>query len=254
MSTLSERIADMSVLQVALATQQMGAKLGLMGAEPLAIVGMSCRLPGANSPEEFWRLLSEGREINREIPSDRWDIDAVYDPDPKAPGKMYTRRAAFLDRIDTFDPHFFGISPREAHVMDPQQRILLEVTWEALENANQAAQRLSGTSTGVFVGMCTYDFSYQLAELVDPASIDLYYSTGSAPSVTAGRLSYTLGLTGPCMTVDTACSSALVAVHLACQALRARECDLAVAGGAVTDGAARSTRRPTAMDEEKVAA
>lgn len=231
MSSLSKRIADMSSLQVALAAQQLEAKLGIMAAEPLAIVGIGCRFPGANNPQEFWHLLAEGREVNREVPVDRWDLEAFYDPDPKAPGKMYNRRAAFLDQIDVFDPHFFGISPREARTMDPQQRLLLEVTWEALENAFHAPDQLSGSSTGVFVGMCTYDFSYWLYDLTDPATIDLYYSTGSAPSTAAGRLSYTLGLMGPCMMVDTACSSALVAVHLACQSLRARECDLALAGG-----------------------
>jgi acyl transferase domain-containing protein/NADPH:quinone reductase-like Zn-dependent oxidoreductase/acyl carrier protein len=230
-SGLGDRIADMSPLQVALAARQLEPKFGIMAAEPLAIVGMACRFPGANNPEEFWRLLYEGREANREVPPDRWNLDAVYDPDPKAPGKMYNRRAAFLDRIDLFDAQFFGISPREASTMDPQQRILLEVSWEALESANQPPVRTAGSPVGVFVGMCTYDFSYWLHDSVDPASIDLYYSTGSAPSVTAGRLSYIMGLTGPCMIVDTACSSSLVALHLACQSLRARECSVALTGG-----------------------
>jgi acyl transferase domain-containing protein len=231
MNSLGRQIAQLSSLQLALAAQQMQAKLGIITVEPLAIVGIGCRFPGANNPQEFWRLLSEGREVNREVPPDRWDIDTLYDPDPKAPGKMYTRRGAFLDQIDTFDPYFFGISPREARTMDPQQRILLEVTWESLENANLPPRRLASGATGVFLGMCTYDFSNCLHDLIDRESVDLYYSTGVAPSIAAGRLSYTLGLTGPCMTVDTACSSALVAVHLACQSLRARECNLALAGG-----------------------
>jgi acyl transferase domain-containing protein len=231
MSNPSNRLADMSPLQVAFAAQQLQPKLGVMAAEPLAIVGMGCRFPGASSPDEFWRVLDEGRDVTREVPADRWDLDALYDPDPKAPGKMYTRRAAFIDQIDTFDPSFFGISPREARTMDPQQRLLLEVTWETLESAFHAPDRLAGSATGVFVGMCTYDFSYWLQKVVDPAAIDLYYTTGAAPCIAAGRLSYVLGLTGPCMMVDTACSSSLVAVHLACQSLRARECDVALAGG-----------------------
>jgi acyl transferase domain-containing protein len=231
MNSLGKRFAELSPLQVALAAQQLEPKLGIMAAEPVALIGMSCRFPGAANTDQFWKLLFEGREINGEVPADRWDIDAFYDPDPKASGKLYTRRAAFLDQIDMFDPHFFGISPREARSMDPQQRILLEVTWEALESANQPVSRLAGSTTGVFVGMCTYDFSYWLYDSTDPTEIDLYYSTGSAPSVTSGRLSYTLGLTGPCMTIDTACSSSLVAVHLACQSLRARECNVALAGG-----------------------
>jgi len=231
MSSISKRIADMSPMQVALATQRLESQREVMAAEPLALVGMSCRFPGANNPQEFWQLLLEGKDVNREVPADRWDLDAFFDADPKAPGKMYTRSGAFLDQIDMFDPRFFGISPREARTMDPQQRLLLEVTWETLENAFKSPDRLVGSSTGVFVGLCSFDFSYCLHELSDPASIDLYYSTGSAASVAAGRLSYALGLTGPCVTVDTACSSSLVAVHLACQALRARECDLALAGG-----------------------
>ncbi len=231
MSRLSERIAGMSPLQLALAAQQLEPKLGILKAEPIAVVGMGCRFPGADSPDRFWRLLRDGVDATREIPADRWDVDAVYDADRGVPGKMYTRRGGFLERVDAFDPQFFGISPREARHMDPQQRFLLEVTWEALENANQAPDRLFDSATGVFVGMCSYDFSTLLGEWLDPGAIDLYYSTGSAPSVAAGRLSYTLGLTGPCMTVDTACSSALTAVHLACLHLRRRECDLALAGG-----------------------
>lgn len=231
MNTTTQRLAEMSPLQIALAAQQLESKRAIMAAEPLAIVGMGCRFPGAKNPDEFWQLLSDGREVNVEVPADRWDIDAFYDPNPKAPGKMYTRHAAFLDRIDEFDPQFFGISPREARTMDPQQRLLLEVSWEALESASLPPARLGRSSTGVFVGMCTYDFAYRLHDRVGMDAIDLYYSTGSAPSVAAGRLSYTLGLTGPCMTIDTACSSALVAIHQASQSLRTRECDVALAGG-----------------------
>jgi len=231
MSTTTQRLAQLSPLQLALAAQQLEAKRPIMAAEPLAIVGLGCRFPGANSPAEFWQLLHEGRTAHMEVPPDRWDIDALYDPDPKAPGKMYTRRAAFLDRIDAFDPQFFGISPREARSMDPQQRLLLEVAWEALESANLSPARFTRVPTGVYIGMCTYDYMGLVRDRTDPAAIDLYYSTGGAPSVAAGRVSYTLGLTGPCMTIDTACSSALVAIHQAAMGLRARECDIALAGG-----------------------
>jgi acyl transferase domain-containing protein/acyl carrier protein len=231
MNTTTQRLAEMSSLQLALAARQLESKRPILDAEPLAIVGIGCRLPGAKNPDEFWRLLMEGRDANVEVPADRWDIDAFYDPDPAAPGKMYTRRAGFLDRIDAFDPQFFGISPREARTMDPQQRLLLEVSWEALENASLPLARLSGSPTGVFIGMCTYDFGYSLNHMVRTEDVDLYYSTGISPSVAAGRLSYTLGLTGPCMTIDTACSSSLVAIHQASSSLRARECDMALAGG-----------------------
>ena len=197
--------------------------------EPIAIVGMGCRFPGAESPEAFWQLLHDGVDAIREVPSDRWDVDAVYDPEPGTPGKMSTRWGGFLDQVDQFDPRFFGISPREASRMDPQQRLLLEVAWEALENAGQAPDRLAGSSTGVFVGVSSYDYSH--LQFSDPERIDAYAGTGNAHSIVANRLSYLLDLRGPSIAVDTACSSSLVAVHLACQSLRSGESDLALAGG-----------------------
>jgi acyl transferase domain-containing protein/acyl carrier protein/SAM-dependent methyltransferase len=198
--------------------------------EPIAIVGMGCRFPGgAGSPAAFWQLLCEGRDAIVEVPAERWDLNAFYDPDPQAPGRMYSRYGGFVDGIDQFDPAFFGISPREAVNMDPQQRLLLEVSWEALEHGGQAPQKLFRSRTGVFVGIANCD--YLRFHLTDIAQVDTYSSTGNALSIAAGRLSYTLGLQGPAMVVDTACSSSLVTVHLACQSLRSGECDLALAGG-----------------------
>ncbi|WP_437512398.1 SDR family NAD(P)-dependent oxidoreductase [Sorangium sp. So ce1099] len=199
--------------------------------EPIAIVGLGCRFPGGvRSPEDFWRLLREGRDPIGEVPSDRWDIDAFYDPDPDAPGKMTTRYGGFLNGIDRFDAAFFGISAREAKGMDPQQRLLLEVTWEALERAGYAPDSLAGTSTGVYVGISSAEYGARRMH-APGAEIDPYTGTGIAYSVAAGRLSYVLGLQGPSMPIDTACSSSLVAVHLACQGLRSGECDVALAGG-----------------------
>ncbi|MEE8522653.1 MAG: SDR family NAD(P)-dependent oxidoreductase, partial [Thermoanaerobaculia bacterium] len=201
-------------------------------AEPIAIVGLGCRFPGgADDPEAFWRLLHEGMDAISEVPRERWDVDAYYDPDPEAPGKMSTRYGGFLDRIDRFDPHFFGIAPREAVSMDPQHRLLLEVSWEALEHAGIAPSGLAATRTGVFVGICGNDYSQLSIRHGDPARLVAYDGTGGALSAAAGRLSYLLGLRGPSLAVDTACSSSLVALHLACQSLHAGECDLALAGG-----------------------
>ena len=200
--------------------------------EPIAIIGMGCRFPGgADSPEAFWELLKNGQDAIREVPPDRWDIDAYYDADPGAPGKMSTRRGGFLEHIDEFDPLFFGISPREAASMDPQQRLLLEVAWEALENANIAADRLYGSPTGVFVGIINPDYAQRFLTSPWLDRIDAYTGTGASLGMAAGRLSYCFGLTGPSFIVDTACSSSLVTLHLACESLRRRECALALSGG-----------------------
>jgi acyl transferase domain-containing protein/NADPH:quinone reductase-like Zn-dependent oxidoreductase/NAD(P)-dependent dehydrogenase (short-subunit alcohol dehydrogenase family)/acyl carrier protein len=200
--------------------------------EPIAIIGIGCRIPGgANNPEEFWQLLRAGRSGVREIVSDRWDANAYYDPDPDAPGKIATSFGAFLDQVDRFEPQFFEIAPREALTMDPQQRLLLEVSWEALENAGQSPTGLKQTRAGVYIGICGNDYAQLLLEAGNPALIDMYYASGIAHSIASGRLSYVLGLQGPSISVDTACSSSLVAVHLACQGLRTGECRLALAGG-----------------------
>jgi acyl transferase domain-containing protein/SAM-dependent methyltransferase len=200
--------------------------------EPIAIVGLGCRYPGgANSPDAFWRMLDDGVDAVSEIPADRWDVEALYDPDPEAPGKMSTKWGGFLDAVDTFDPDFFGISPREAMSLDPQQRLLLEVSWEALEHGGIAADSLFGSLTGVFVGIGSFDYSQIQMQSGGVDRIDAYLATGVAHSVASGRLSYVLGLQGPSVSIDTACSSSLVAVHLATQSLRNRECDMALAGG-----------------------
>ncbi len=198
--------------------------------EPIAIVGLGCRYPGAPDPGAFWDLLRDGRDAVAEVPADRWDVDAFYDPDPATPGKSTTRRGGFLDQVDQFDAKFFGIAPREAVTLDPQQRLLLEVAWETLEDAGIPPDRLSGSSTGVYVGITTTDYARYL-DLGSAGDSDVYAATGNALNAAAGRIAFVLGLQGPCMAIDTACSSSLVAVHEACQALRAGECDLALAGG-----------------------
>ncbi|MFM2061661.1 MAG: hypothetical protein RLZZ507_1331 [Cyanobacteriota bacterium] len=209
--------------------------------EPIAIIGMGCRFPGnANDPASLWRLLHDGVDAVSEIPSDRWDVEAFYDPDPEAPAKAYTRHGSFIQEVDQFDPQFFGMSPREAASLDPQQRLLLEVTWEALENAGLAPSKLRNSRTGVYVGICTDDHvSNQtingVIKLLTSSSqnpeVDGYTGIGAARSVAVGRISHLLGLQGPNIQLDTACSSSLVAVHLACQSLRLKECNLALVGG-----------------------
>ena len=200
--------------------------------EPIAIIGMACRFPGADSPGVFWELLREGRDAIIEIPPDRWDVDAFYDPDPDAPGKMYTRHGGFLPRATHFSAEFFGLSPGEAIRMDPQQRLLLEVTREALENAGIPPSQLMDSSTGVFVGIMNNNYMEQQLKGSPPGIVDdPYLNMGSSSSAASGRLSYFLGLQGPNIALDTACSSSLVGLHLACQSLERDECDLAIVGG-----------------------
>ncbi|KUI35886.1 polyketide synthase [Mycobacterium sp. IS-1590] len=198
--------------------------------EPIAIIAVSCRFPGAPNPEAFWELLSGGVDAIREIPDDRFDIDEFYDPDPEAAGKTYTRFGGFLEGIDEFDPEFFGISPREAVWIEPQQRLMLETVWEGLERAGYAPANLRGSRTGIFAGVAANEYAHLLSsESVD--KIEPYFITGNALNAIAGRVAFALGLEGPAMAVDTACSSALVAVHQAVQALRSSDCDMALAGG-----------------------
>ncbi|MDZ4403436.1 polyketide synthase [Prosthecobacter sp.] len=200
--------------------------------EPIAIIGIGCRLPGgANNAESYWKMLLDGVDAIREVPQSRWDSRFFYDPEQGKPGKTYSKWAGLIDEIDTFDPAFFGITQREAPFIDPQQRLLLEATWEALLDAGQQVDIAKGEDTGVFVGISTHDYSD--IQLMDSgrAVADAYSATGSASSIAANRISYALNFQGPSMAVDTACSSSMVAVHLACKALWNKECHRAIAAG-----------------------
>ncbi len=197
--------------------------------EPIAIIGIGCRFPGAKDPESFWQLLRNGVDAIAEVPKERWDIDTFYDPEPGTPGKMSTRWGGFLDQVDQFDPSFFGISPREVERMDPQQRLVLEVAWEALENAGCAPDKLSGSQTGVFIGIGNYDYCRLLAK--DLARVNAYDGTGNTLCIAANRLSYILNLRGPSVVTETACSSSLVALHFACRSLQSAESNLCLVGG-----------------------
>ncbi|MGZ9164529.1 MAG: type I polyketide synthase, partial [Anaerolineales bacterium] len=235
MSTPAKKNEDTPALKRALfALKDLRARLDKAESaktEPIAIIGIGCRFPGgANDPEAYWKILNEGIDVITEVPAERWDIEKYYDPDPNAPGKMYVRKAGFINHVDKFEPQFFGISPREVSSMDPQQRILLELTWEALEHAGIVPGDLAGSQTGVFVGMSTNDYSNLQIKKGDIADFDAYIGTGTSFSVAAGRISYILGLHGPTLTIDTACSSALVAIHLACQSLRMGQANVALAG------------------------
>ncbi|MCV7103547.1 type I polyketide synthase [Mycobacterium palustre] len=198
--------------------------------EPIAIIAVACRFPGAPDPEAFWEVLSGGVDAIREVPEDRFDIDEFYDPDPDTPGKIYSRFGGFLDGIDGFDPEFFGISPREAVWIDPQQRLMLETAWEGLERAGYSPGSLRGSRSGIFVGVGANEYSHLLsADSVE--KLEPHFITGNALNAISGRVAFALGLEGPAVAVDTACSSSLVAVHQACQALHSGDCDLALAGG-----------------------
>jgi acyl transferase domain-containing protein/acyl carrier protein len=228
----TQKPAPSPLQQAYFVIRDLESKVAALTSEPIAIIGMACRFPGgANTPELFWELLEKGRDGVVDVPADRWDIHSLYDPDPDAPGKMYSRQGGFIGPIDQFDARFFGISPREAIHMDPQQRLLLEVSWEALERAGVAPGALAETRTGVFLGAGPSDYAQLHFHAGDPSAIDVYDGTGNASCFTSGRLSYALGLQGPSLMVDTACSSSLVAVHLACRSLRAGECDVALAAG-----------------------
>jgi acyl transferase domain-containing protein/acyl carrier protein len=234
MSDFLERIGKLSPKRLALLALELHEKVEAAGEhsnEPIAVVGMGCRFPGgANSPQAFWDLLNEGRDAIRDVPADRWDKEAFFDADPDTPARMSVRNGGFLDDVAGFDPAFFGISPREALTMDPQQRLLMEVSWEALEHAGLSPERLAGSPTGVFFGLCNSDHFHRVLQRGSD-TIDAYIASGNAHSVASGRVSYFLGLQGPALSIDTACSSSLVALHVACQSLRSGESRTALAGG-----------------------
>ena len=217
-----------SLAALADAVRARGVELPVLAAAPIAIIGMGCRYPGGvTSPDELWDLLRRGGDAITEIPPERWNHPAWYDPSPGVPDKTPIRHGGFLDDVAGFDAGLFRISPREARCMDPQHRLLLEVAWQALEDAGQDPQQLAGTSTGVFVGFMNNDYA-SLAEL---AELEGHLATGNGISNAVGRLSFVLGVHGPCVALDTACSSSLVAIHGAVDSLRKRESDLALAGG-----------------------
>lgn len=201
--------------------------------EPLAVIGMSCRLPGGiNSPEEFWQLLVEKKDAITDIPKDRWNLQDYFDEDPAEPGKLYVKQGGFVEGPYQFDPELFGLSKRESISMDPQQRLLLELSWEALERAGIAPRKAeSRHNTGLFIGMATNDYARFHMHSADTCDIDVYSFTGCAPSIASGRISQLLDLGGPTLTLDTACSSSIVALHLARQSILNDECEVALVGG-----------------------
>ena len=226
--TLEEATAEIRRLRAKLAEGDESSA----ARDPIAVVGMGCRYPGGvRTPDEFWELLKSGKDILRDIPNERWDVDAHYDPEITVPGKMYVRHGYYLDDIDQFDPQFFGLSPREAESLDPQQRLVMEVSWETLEHAGIAPSRLKGGKTGVFVGQYWDDYSAQRIYATDNREIDRYAQLSALRGLTAGRICHILDSHGPAIQLDTACSSSSLAVHLACQSLRTGESDLALAGG-----------------------
>jgi acyl transferase domain-containing protein/acyl carrier protein len=203
-----------------------------MNKEGIAIIGIGCRFPGGvNDTESFWKLLVEGREAVSDVPPDRWNVERFYDAEPGLVGKTIARRGGFVDGLDQFDPQFFGISPREAPYVDPLHRLLLETTWEAIEDAGLVLDLEKGTDIGVFVGISHSDYQGIQHTATDRAGISAHTSTGTAHSIAANRISYCLNLRGPSIALDTACSSALTAVHLACEHILAERCKAAIAGG-----------------------
>lgn len=199
--------------------------------EAIAVIGMACRFPGGcNTPEAFWNLLVNNEDALTEMTDERWDMSAYYHASPDHLGRIYSKKVGLIDDVSHFDAEFFGISPKEMESLDPQHRLLLEASWQAIESSGHAVSTFTGTNTGVFIGIMSNDYS-TLYRDVDQQRTSAYVGTGNAHSAAAGRISYTYGLNGPCLAVDTACSSSLVSVHLACQSLRLHECSAALAGG-----------------------
>ncbi|HMJ63717.1 MAG TPA: polyketide synthase, partial [Candidatus Binatia bacterium] len=203
-----------------------------MHKDRIAIIGIGCRFPGGvNDVESFWKLLVERRDAVSDVPADRWNVERYYDPEPAIPGKTFVKRGGFLDQIDKFDPQFFGISPREAPYVDPQHRLLLETSWEAIESAGLVLDFEKGSDIAVFVGISHNDYQGIQSTAFDHFGITPHSATGSAHSIAANRISYCLNLRGPSVAMDTACSSALTAIHTACEHIWAGRGDTALAGG-----------------------
>ena len=230
MNSHTPALTTISAIKLALMAKEVRTQAEqVLRADPVAIVGMGCRIPGADSPAQFWQILRNGVCAVREVPADRWDADAWYDPDPAATARSATKQGGFLDRIDEFDSEYFGILPREAERMDPQQRLFLEVAIEALDDAGLPHEQLRGSRTGVYIA--SYHNDYAQLQNNDPEAIDSRTLTGTLHSVIPNRLSYFLDLRGPSISIDTACSSSLVAIHMACQSLRFGETNVTIAGG-----------------------
>lgn len=228
---LQNATAEIRRLRAELAQAKAGGAVAEAAAEPIAVVGMACRFPGASSPDAYWDLLQAGVDAMGPIPAERWDVARYYHPDPEHEGTMYVREGGFIADADAFDPQFFGISPREAEVMDPQQRLLLELSQEAFENAGIAPASLRGGKAGTYVGICFDDYAQRNLRSGMPERIDANSALGNNRGIAAGRIAYVYDLRGPVVQLDTSCSSSLVAAHLACQGLRGGEIDLALAGG-----------------------
>ena len=233
MGDIQDRIDQLSPLKRALLRldelQAEIDRLEMQRHEPIAIIGLACKLPGARNHEEYWQLLKNGVDAIKEVPSDRWDREKYYDLTPGVKGKMVSRSGGFLDGVDLFDAEFFEISPREAARMDPQHRLLLETSWHAFENAGIPPKNVKGNRSGVFIGISTNDYA-NLAK-GDPYVMDAYSGIGNALCIAANCLSYYYDFHGPSVSVDTACSSSLVAIHMAVKSLRNQETELALAGG-----------------------
>ena len=222
---------NLSAIKLALMAKQMRAQAGqALLSDPIAVIGIGCRVPGgATTADELWHLLRDGAHGVRETPPDRWDAREWYDPDPAASGKSIAKEGSFLDRIDLFDAAYFGILPREADRIDPQQRLVLEVAIEAIDDAGLPHPRLRGSRTSVYIA--SYHNDYGQLQYSDPDGIEARTLTGTLHSIVPNRLSFLLDLRGPSISIDSACSSSLAAIHLACQGLRSGETDLAIAGG-----------------------
>jgi len=222
---------NLSAVKLALMAQEARAQAqAFINADPIAIVGMACRAPGGvDTPDALWRLVLGRVDATREVPAGRWDAARWFDTDPSAPGKITTKRAGFLEKIDAFDPDYFGILQREAELMDPQRRLALETAIEAIDDAGVPHERLKGSRTGVFLASYHDDYARLVYEDVD--AIELRTLTGTLQSIVSNRISHFLDLSGPSFTLDSGCSVSLVAVHLACQSLRSGESDFALAGG-----------------------